>query len=105
MAGGELEKALGARIRNLRVRSRLTQAELSERANVSIGALKHLETGAGSTTTTLVRVVRALGQEGWINALGPGSSPFNPLELLEANVQRGRGVDRPRRVRHRRPVP
>lgn len=99
MRSDELEGALGERLRSLRLAQRLTQAELASRANVSLGALKHLETGAGATTTTLAKVVHALGQDDWIAALGPAPA-FNPLDLLEAEERaRRRG---PRRVRHRR---
>lgn len=98
----EIERELGRRLRELRVRQRLTQTELAERANVSVGALKHLESGAGATTTTLVKVLRALGQEGWIDSLGPTTS-FNPLDLLDPRAPRRR-VTPPRRVRHPRPV-
>jgi len=103
MKSDELERALGAHIRDLRISQRLTQAELAERANVSIGALKHLETGSGATTTTLVKLLRALGKERWIDTLGPSKSSFNPLDLLEAARDQKRGKPaRPTRVRHRR---
>lgn len=99
MRSDELEATLGERLRSLRTAHRLTQVELAERANVSLGALKHLENGSGATTATLTKVVRALGQERWIEALGPAPA-FNPLELLEAREQeRRRGA---RRVRARR---
>jgi transcriptional regulator with XRE-family HTH domain len=98
----ELEGRLGERLRALRIARNRTQAELAEEANVSLGALKRLEQGAGSTTTTLVSVVQALGEEKWIDSLGSGLSTFNPLELLEtrskqaASARRGRRVRRPR---------
>lgn len=101
MAGDELEQVLGGRIRALRAARRLTQVELAERANVSVGALKHLEAGAGATITTLVKVLRALGEQGWVGTLGPAPEPFNPLQVLAARQQAAR-VGRPTRVRHRR---
>lgn len=99
--GDELERTLGARVRGARTARRLTQAELADRANVSVGALKHLETGAGATVTTLVKVLRALGEERWVDALGPAPAPFNPLDVLEARRQEA-GRARATRVRHRR---
>jgi transcriptional regulator with XRE-family HTH domain len=106
MRTDDLEQALGGRIRALRIGQRLTQVELADRANVSVGALQHLESGAGSTTTTLVKVLRALDQERWIETLGPGPAPFNPLDLLESRQQPRRKPSRPSRVRHRRtPAP
>jgi transcriptional regulator with XRE-family HTH domain len=98
----DLERQLGQRVRALRLSARLTQQELADQANVSIGALKHLESGAGSTTTTLVKVLRALGQQDWIATLGPGPEPFNPLDLL-AERRRKAPKAHPQRVRHRRP--
>jgi transcriptional regulator with XRE-family HTH domain len=98
----ELEQRLGERLRALRLQHDLTQAELAEAANVSLGALKTLERGMGSTTTTLVSVLRALGQERWLDALGPAPSRFNPLDVLEARNRRAaRSSDAPR-VRRRR---
>ncbi len=101
MRNDELGQRLGERIRALRSARRLTQAELAEQANVSVGALKHLESGAGATTTTLVKVLRALGEERWIDTLGPATEAFNPLRVLEAR-QRAATPTRATRVRHPR---
>jgi transcriptional regulator with XRE-family HTH domain len=104
MRSDELEATLGERLRSVRLAQRLTQVELAERANVSLGALKHLETGAGATTATLAKVVRALGQERWIEALGPApAAAFNPLALLDAREREQRRG--PRRARARRGAP
>lgn len=101
----ELEKALGGRLRSLRIGRRWTQVELANQANISVGTLKHLESGAGATTTNLMKVLRALGEERWIHTLGPGADPFNPLDLLGARTTRRRETARPTRVRHGRPAP
>jgi transcriptional regulator with XRE-family HTH domain len=91
----ELEVELGEGLRSLRIDHRLTQEELAERANVSLGALKNLENGRGSTTGTLVRVAHALGHDEWLRALAPATT-FNPLDLVEPGRAR---AARPRRVR------
>ena len=97
-----LEQALGAQIRALRVARRLTQRESAEQANVSVGALKHLESAsAGATITTLVKVLRALGEERWLGTLGPAPEAFNPLQIL-AERQRAAKTTHGTRVRHRR---
>jgi transcriptional regulator with XRE-family HTH domain len=93
------EVELGRRLRALRLEQRLTQQELADRANVSLGAVKHLEQATGATTTTLAKVVRALGQEHWIDALAPPTAAFSPLELLEERRRRARRERA--RVRHR----
>jgi transcriptional regulator with XRE-family HTH domain len=102
MRTDELEQRLGEHLRALRIRKNLTQAELAEAANVSLGALKRLERGMGSTTTTLVSVLRALDEERWIDALGPGPSRFNPLEILDARNRREAASSGAPRVRRRR---
>jgi transcriptional regulator with XRE-family HTH domain len=80
----ELERKLGDNLRAVRLVRRLTQAQVAERANVALGAVKHLENGSGATTTTLVKVLRALEREDWLDALSPPRTMFNPLELLQA---------------------
>ena len=90
----ELEVALGDGIRAQRIEQRLTQDELAVRANVSLGALKNLENGRGSTTGTLAH---ALGQDEWLRSLVP-SRTFNPLDLIDA---RRADPHRARRVRRR----
>jgi transcriptional regulator with XRE-family HTH domain len=102
MRNDELEQRLGERLRALRIQRDLTQSELAEAANVSLGALKRLERGMGSTTTTLVSVLRALDQERWLDALGPAPSRFNPLDVLEARNRRAARTSDAPRVRRRR---
>jgi transcriptional regulator with XRE-family HTH domain len=103
MRSDELEKVVGGQVRRLRLGQNLTQVEVAERANVSVGALKHLESGAGATVHTLVKVLRALGHEGWLDTLEPGTGAFNPLDLLSAR-EHNRPA-RPRRAPRRRAAP
>ncbi len=98
-----LEAAIGGHVRNLRIAQGLTQVEVAERSNVSLGALKHLESGAGATVRTLVKVLRSLGHEDWIDLLEPTSGGFNPLDLLAAHERKGR-EERPRRAPRRKSV-
>ena len=77
----ELEDRLGARIRAVRLSRNLEQAAVAERAGVSVRTIKNLEAGHGSSTATLVRVVRALGRLDWIDSLAPAVS-VSPLRLL-----------------------
>lgn len=75
-----LERALGRRVRAVRIGQRTTQAALAGAAGVSPGALRHLEHGTGANVTTLVRVLAALGRSSWLDTLEPPA--FNPLDLL-----------------------
>jgi transcriptional regulator with XRE-family HTH domain len=98
----DMERILGRGVRALRAAHALTQVELAERANLSLGAVQHLETGAGATTTTLVKVLRALDAESWLETLAPPPAPFDPLHLLEEREKQARRAQGPRRVRHKR---
>ncbi|HEY3943249.1 MAG TPA: helix-turn-helix domain-containing protein [Acidimicrobiales bacterium] len=99
MQDDELEQALGERVRQQRFNKGLTQVETADRANVSLGALKHLESGSGATVRTLVRVLRALGIDDPLgDAVAPAPEAFNPLDLLEARERAAR-AKRPQRVR------
>ena len=102
----QLEQQLGLALRRRRVAQSITREALADRANVSVGALRNLETGAGANVTTLVRAVHALGADDWLTQLEPAPEPFSPLAVVEQTLhaelhadQRGR---RPR-ARPRRP--
>ena len=96
-----LEQTLGRNVRAVRLARRLTQLEVAERANISLGAVKHLESGAGATTTTLVKVLRALGAEPWLDTLAPPApaAAFDPLQLLQQRQQQAAAKKGPSRVR------
>jgi len=98
MTAEELERKLGDNLRAVRLARRLTQAEVAARANVALGAVKHLENGSAATTKTLVKVLHALSREDWLDALAPPQTTFNPLELLEAQ-RKERRSPAPKRVR------
>jgi len=98
----DLEAVLGRSIRGRRIAAGFTQVELAGRADVSLGALRHLESGAGANTTTLVKVLRALGATGWLDALAPPPPQFSPLAELAAHERTpSRSPKGPQRVRRR----
>lgn len=88
----EIELRIGQQVRALRKRSRLTQSELARDANVSVGTIRNLETGVGSTLTTLVSVTRALGRTDWLDELAPPVS-VSPMALLKSTDR----ANKPRR--------
>ena len=77
------ESYLGEQIRAMRIRSNQEQTELAERAGVSLGALKNLEGGKGSSLKTLIKVARALERTDWLEALAPKVS-ISPMQMLRA---------------------
>ncbi len=93
MGDDEIEKRIGRHLRERRLLRRWSQTELAELANVSVGAVKSLEAGAGSTVGTLAKVLRALGAESWVEALAP---PVRVSPLALAEEQR-RALAAPRR--------
>lgn len=95
----EWEAHLGTQIRRARIDASLRQDELADRAGVSVGAVRGLERGAGSSLKTLVRVARALGRDDWLDTFAPAPG-VEPLELL-------RGLRSPRQkvYRARKPKP
>jgi hypothetical protein len=99
----QLEQRLGMALRRLRVAQGITREALAERANVSIGALRNLETGAGANVTTLVRAVHALAADDWLTQLEPPAEPFSPLAVVEQTLHADERPPRPR-AKARRPL-
>ena len=85
---------LGEMLRELRLLRNLGQAELAARAGVGRSAIQNLESGRG-TLATLVRAVRALGREDWLQSLG-NQPTINPLHMT-AHAQKRRRASGGRR--------
>ena len=88
---------LGHQLRDLRLRQDLDQQALAARAGVALNALKGLESGRGGTVRSLLKVLRALGREDWLQALSPPVS-ISPLQLLERKRARQRASRKTRRA-------
>lgn len=85
----ELEAALGASMKALRLDQNIDQQTLAARGGIGIGALKNLENGRGSTVRTLVSVLKALEREDWLTTIAPVAS-INPLTHTSAATPRQR---------------
>ncbi len=83
------EAELGRQLRSLRLRQDLDQRTLAGRAGVALNVVKNLEAGKGSTVSSLIRVLRALGRADWLNSLSPTVS-ISPMQLLKAKPVRQR---------------
>src|SRR5580692_9507866 len=79
----EWEAVIGAGVRAARIAADLDQSELALRADISLGAVKNLEAGKGSTLKTVVRVVRALGRTEWLESLTPPIT-VSPVAMLSS---------------------
>lgn len=91
----EMEAEIGGYLRTYRIHRNIDQATLSERAGVSVRALRNLEAGNGSSLHTLCRVLKSLGREGWLDVIAPVPS-INPLMLTRQAKPRQR-ASKPRR--------
>jgi len=79
---------LGAALREQRLARNLGQVELATRAGVGRTAVQNLESGHG-TLGTLVRVIRALGREDWLESLA-NQATINPLHMARKAQPRQR---------------
>lgn len=91
----ELALAVGEGIRRLRLQKNLTQPSLAAQAGVSMTALRHLESGQGANLFTLIRVVRALDKQEWLQALAPRVT-INPLHMPSSHKTRQRARQKKR---------
>ena len=87
----EIEAALGASVKALRLDLNVDQQTVASRAGISTGALKNLENGKGSTVRTLVSILRVLDRADWITTIAPVAS-INPLTHTEAATPRQRAT-------------
>lgn len=99
----EWEVELGRGVRHLRIRQNLTQRDLADAANISLSALKNLELGGGSSTRTLILVVRALERSEWLTLLAPPEPSVSPMKLLRERKSQAKQVRK--RVRPNKTVP
>jgi transcriptional regulator with XRE-family HTH domain len=83
LSSSDWEELIGERFRALRLAAELDQSQLAASAAVSVGALRNLERGSGSTLKTLVQVTRALGREDWFDGIAPHAS-ISPLEAVRS---------------------
>jgi transcriptional regulator with XRE-family HTH domain len=77
----EWEAHLGGQVRDLRLRRNMTQARLADLAGVSVSTVQNLESGAGSSLSTLVKVARALGRTDWVQEFAPPAQQ-SPMQVL-----------------------
>ncbi|OUZ09158.1 hypothetical protein BHE97_11735 [Aeromicrobium sp. PE09-221] len=81
---------IGEGVREHRLLQRVTQAELADSANVSVNALQNLEHGRGAALITLIKVIRALDLEDWLDGLSLPDAGFNPLDAIDRGNRKRR---------------
>jgi len=65
---GDWEEQVGESVRRARVAADMGQAELAERADVSLKTIGNLEHGRGSSMSTLIRIALALDRTDWLES-------------------------------------
>ena len=78
----EILQELGARLRTYRLQRNLSQAELAARAGVNRATIRDVEGGKDSQLSTLVKLLRALGRLGDLDAFLPAPS-VSPIQLMK----------------------
>lgn len=73
---------LGRRLAQHRLNQNLTQQTLAREAGISLRTLNRIECGEPSQTSNVVRVLRALGLLGNVEALVP-EAPVSPVQQLK----------------------
>jgi transcriptional regulator with XRE-family HTH domain len=87
----ELTLKIGRDIRNLRVLKNINRHTLCSTAQVSMSALRKLETNGKASIQTLVKVLQALDKTDWLLNLSPQIS-INPLDMTRRGKSRKRGA-------------
>lgn len=91
------EAEFGAQIRRARLLADIDQRALAAAANISPGTLISLESGKGSSLRTLIKVLRVLGRDDWLETLEPAPT-VSPIAL----AREAAGLQEPKRVSRRR---
>jgi len=99
MTDAAVLKELGDRLSRLRLQRNLTQAQLAREAGVSKRTLIRLESGESSQVTNLIRVLRALGLLGHLDALVPPPLP-SPMAQLRSRAKERRRASPRAKERH-----
>ena len=76
------EKAIGETIRRLRIKKRQPLEDVAARANLSPISVRALELGRGSTLSTMLKVLKAIGETGFILDWAEKSNEISPMQAL-----------------------
>ena len=76
------ENTIGVTIRRLRIRKGLPLEEVAARANLSPISVRALELGRGSTLSTVLKVLAAIDETGFILDWAGKSEEISPMQAL-----------------------
>jgi len=89
------EKKIGETIRRLRIRKRLPLEEVAAIASLSPISVRALELGRGSTLSTMLKVLKAIDEVGFILDWAEKSTETSPMQALRNSRKQ---AAEPRRV-------
>lgn len=89
LSNDQVESELGKRLRAERLERNLTQEEVAERSGLSRRTITAIENGEGSSLSTLIALLRALGALSTLESFLPprGPSPIALSRLKEEPVR------------------
>ena len=93
------EKDIGETIRQLRIRKMLPLEEVAARASLSPISVRALELGRGSTLSTMLKVLKAIDETGFIQDWIDKSNEISPIMALKNSRKQ---TAEPKRVSRRR---
>jgi transcriptional regulator with XRE-family HTH domain len=76
------EKEIGETIRRLRIRKGLPLEEVAAKASLSPISVRALELGRGSTLSTMLKVLKAIDETGFILDWAEKSNETSPMQAL-----------------------
>jgi len=76
------EKKIGETIRRHRIRKKIPLEEVAARASLSPISVRALELGRGSTLSTLLKVLKAIDEVGFILSWVERSNEISPMQAL-----------------------
>jgi transcriptional regulator with XRE-family HTH domain len=96
MSDAAVLREIGRRVAQTRLERNLLQLDLAKRAGVGLATLKRLERGQSVSSTSLIRVLRALDLLTALENAVPEPLP-SPVEQLKLRGRRRKRAGRPRR--------
>ena len=91
----QIQSELGNKLEKIRLARNLTQSQLAQEAGVTVLTLQRLERGLGVSMDTFLRVMIALGLQGYLQTLLPDPS-VRPVERVNQHGHERRRA-RPRK--------
>jgi transcriptional regulator with XRE-family HTH domain len=76
------EKKIGETVRRLRIRKGIPLEDVAAKANLSPISVRSLELGRGSTISTMLKVLKAIDETGFILDWSEKSREISPMQAL-----------------------